>query len=110
MANDGFEEGLRYWLVFLLGFFLLGYPVPLSIFLGGLAGLAGGLIAAYWKQLSLSKPPEAPPNQQTHLLGRVTQRFGQRFGQWRKQRQELRDSSRPKLPGSKSRRTLKSRR
>lgn len=55
MFNDGFEAGLRYWLVFLLAFFFLGYPVPLSIFWGGIAGIAGGFLAAYWRAKEIPK-------------------------------------------------------
>lgn len=55
MASDGFAAGLKYWLVFLLGFYLLGYSAIASIGLGALAGFAGGLVVAYWR--SKERPP-----------------------------------------------------
>jgi hypothetical protein len=39
---------LRIWLLFLLVFTLLGYPVVFSILFGALGGFAGGMISAWW--------------------------------------------------------------
>ncbi|MDV3353422.1 hypothetical protein D0962_13000 [Leptolyngbyaceae cyanobacterium CCMR0082] len=39
---------LRIWLVFLLVFVLLGYPVTVSILFGAVGGFAGGLVSAWW--------------------------------------------------------------
>ncbi|MBV6622029.1 MAG: hypothetical protein KI793_03585 [Rivularia sp. (in: Bacteria)] len=47
-SSDGVDAGLKYWLFFLLSFLLLGYDPPISILLGGLAGLSGGFIFAWW--------------------------------------------------------------
>ena len=47
-SSDGVDAGLKYWLFFLLSFLLLGYEAPISILLGGLAGLSGGFIFAWW--------------------------------------------------------------
>ncbi len=47
-SSDGVDAGLKYWLFFLLSFLLLGYEPPISILLGGLAGLSGGFIFAWW--------------------------------------------------------------
>ncbi|MDZ8186143.1 MAG: hypothetical protein RMX96_14975 [Nostoc sp. ChiSLP02] len=47
-SSDGVETGLKYWLVFMLGFVALGYPAPMSILLGGMAALGGGWISAWW--------------------------------------------------------------
>ncbi|MEO1429767.1 MAG: hypothetical protein AAFS12_17405 [Cyanobacteria bacterium J06632_19] len=47
-SSDGVDAGLKYWLFFLLSFLLLGYEAPMSILLGGLAGLSGGFIFAWW--------------------------------------------------------------
>ncbi len=55
--NDPVIVGIKLWIVFLIGFALLGYWVPLSIGLGAIAGLSGGLIASYRKQAQ-PLPPE----------------------------------------------------
>ncbi|MGD1910635.1 MAG: hypothetical protein ACFB2X_07205 [Rivularia sp. (in: cyanobacteria)] len=47
-SSDGVDSGLKYWLFFLLSFILLGYEPRISILLGGLAGLGGGFIFAWW--------------------------------------------------------------
>ncbi len=47
-STDGIDAGLKYWLFFLLGFTLLRYPPHISILLGGIAGLGGGWIIAWW--------------------------------------------------------------
>jgi hypothetical protein len=47
-SSDGIDAALKYWLFFLLGFVSLGYPAPMSIFLGGIAALGGGWIIAWW--------------------------------------------------------------
>lgn len=47
-SSDGVDAGLKYWLFFLLSFLLLGYEPPMSILLGGIAGLGGGFIFAWW--------------------------------------------------------------
>lgn len=47
--SAGFSAGLQIWLLFLLGFLLVGYSPILSILLGAIAGLAGGLVFAWWK-------------------------------------------------------------
>jgi hypothetical protein len=39
---------LRIWLLFLLVFSLLGYPVAFSILFGALGGFAGGMVSAWW--------------------------------------------------------------
>jgi hypothetical protein len=47
-SSDGVDTGLKYWLFFMLGFVFLGYPAPMSIFLGALGALGGGWITAWW--------------------------------------------------------------
>ena len=58
-SSDGVDAGLKYWLFFLLSFLLLGYPPPISILLGGIAGLSGGFIFAWWgsKEPTVTKVP-----------------------------------------------------
>lgn len=42
---------LRIWLIFLLVFVLLGYPVATSILFGAIGGFSGGLVSAWWNAL-----------------------------------------------------------
>ncbi len=51
MAGEGFTAGLKFWLVFLLAFFLLGYSALLSIALGALGGIAGGFVISWWQTI-----------------------------------------------------------
>lgn len=53
--------GLRLWLFFLLSFYFLGYPVPLSILLGAVGGLAGGWVIGWWK--SKDDPSDLQPEE-----------------------------------------------
>jgi hypothetical protein len=106
MVNEGFEAGLRYWLVFLLGFFLLGYSAQYSIFLGGLAGLAGGILAAYWKQKELPPPPSDGDEDAPTPFRGVTRRLQQ----WRKEQKDQTGRS-PSIAnwfGRRPKRSLKS--
>jgi len=53
-SNDGIDTGLKYWVFFLLGLIFLGYSPILSIFLGIIGGIGGGVIIAWWRSL---EPP-----------------------------------------------------
>ncbi|MFQ3615610.1 MAG: hypothetical protein SNJ57_10515 [Cyanobacteriota bacterium] len=66
--NDPVIVGIKLWIVFLIGFALLGYWVPLSIGLGAIAGLSGGLIASYRKQ---TKPLPPEQKSQRDLIPRL---------------------------------------
>lgn len=55
--SSGISIGLQLWLFFLLSFVLLQYPVPLSILLGAIGGLAGGLVVAWWYSKDVPPPP-----------------------------------------------------
>ncbi len=48
-SAEGIDAGLKYWLFFLLGFLVLGYPAPMSVLLSALAGFGGGWIIAWWE-------------------------------------------------------------
>lgn len=48
-SNDGIDAGLKYWLIFMLGFLFLGYSAPISILLGCIAGIGSGWIIAWWR-------------------------------------------------------------
>ncbi|BAZ32589.1 hypothetical protein NIES4074_50950 [Cylindrospermum sp. NIES-4074] len=54
-SSDGIDAGLKYWLFFMLGFVFFGYQAPMSIVLGGIAGLGGGWIIAWWKSKEETK-------------------------------------------------------
>ncbi|MEM8505671.1 MAG: hypothetical protein AAF716_21275 [Cyanobacteria bacterium P01_D01_bin.1] len=49
MADLIIPAVIRTWLIFLIVFFLLGYPVPFSIVFGGIGGLAGGIMSGWWQ-------------------------------------------------------------
>ncbi|HLO84892.1 MAG TPA: hypothetical protein VK203_07755 [Nostocaceae cyanobacterium] len=48
-SNDGIDAGLKYWLFFIMGFTLLGYSAPISIFLGAIGAIGGGWVIAWWR-------------------------------------------------------------
>lgn len=96
-SSDGVDAGLKYWLFFLLSFLLLGYDPPISILLGGIAGLSGGFIFAWWgsKEPTVTKVPSqiqrdietdddglASPSQRINLQRsrKVTRRYRRRSG------------------------------
>lgn len=63
MADLIIPAALRLWLVFLLVFVLLKYPVPFSILFGAIGGFAGGLLSA-WSQVkggAPQTPKDIPP-------------------------------------------------
>lgn len=64
MVDDGFTAALKLWLIFLVVFFLLGYPAVFSIMLGAIAALAGKTIVTYWTTRDQT-PPKAPTVEQT---------------------------------------------
>jgi len=57
-TSAGFASGILYWLMFTVGFALLGYPPILCITLGFLAGITTGVITA-WLQ---AEERDAPAN------------------------------------------------
>ncbi|NEQ28208.1 MAG: hypothetical protein F6K28_56355 [Microcoleus sp. SIO2G3] len=105
MNNYGFESGLKYWLIFLLAFVLIGYPPRPSILWGAIAGIAGGYIAAAWMQKEMPKrpPADSSPAASNTLMGRAGRRLqewrqgqperdrGTVFGMFRRKRRTLRD-------------------
>lgn len=70
--NSGVGTGLKLWLIFFLGFFLLRYPVSLSILWAIVGALAGGVIAS---QLNIIKPVP-PKTKQADRAGEMTQERG----------------------------------
>ncbi len=72
---DGIDAGLKYWIFFLVGFILLGYKPHVSIVLGGIAGIGGGWIIAWWKSKEPTKTQletENPENAETEKPTRMT--------------------------------------
>ncbi len=65
--SAGIQLGLRLWILFLLGFSVLGTPVRLSILFSALAGFSAGTLAVWLKQAEapeIAQPepqPEAEP-------------------------------------------------
>ncbi|PAX52071.1 hypothetical protein [Brunnivagina elsteri] len=85
-TSEGIDAGLKYWLFLLAGFMFLGtYPAPLSILLGALGGLGGGLIIAWWdsKEATQTELPQELtegeefefPKQVSGRKRRATRRF-----------------------------------
>ena len=58
MADKIIPAALRIWLAFLLLFLLLRFSIVSSIVFGAIAGLAGGMISAWWT--TLGGEPTAP--------------------------------------------------
>jgi len=54
-SSEGIDAGLKYWLFFLVGFVVLGYQAPMSIFLGAIAGVGAGWTIAWWKSKEESR-------------------------------------------------------
>ncbi|MBD2411513.1 hypothetical protein FACHB389_17870 [Nostoc calcicola FACHB-389] len=80
-SSDGVDTGLKYWLFFMLGFVSLGYPAPMSIFLGGIAALGGGWITAWWgskeetkTQLQVEESEEGETEQSTDRINKRQRR------------------------------------
>ena len=60
--SKGFAAGIQVWLMFLLAFYVMGYPAPLSITLGAIAGISVGFILGWWE----AKP--APPQKEEGVV------------------------------------------
>jgi hypothetical protein len=105
MFNEGFKAGLKYWLIFLLGFYFLGYRAELSILFGGLGGVAGGFLAAWWQTKELPKSAVETSEPKDNAFTRATRRLG-----LRKEQEEKSERDRPKWLKRRERRSLKSRR
>lgn len=61
MVDKGVPAGLKIWLVFLIGFILLGYPIIPSIVFGAVTGLAGGMLTAWWNTPGGEPKPQPKP-------------------------------------------------
>lgn len=74
--SKGFSAGIQVWLCFLLAFYLLRYPVPLSIMLGAIGGISAGFIIGWWE--SKSGPIVEPPIEEDSLEEIAQTRFRKR--------------------------------
>ncbi|MCU0526382.1 MAG: hypothetical protein MUF72_16335 [Elainella sp. Prado103] len=95
-ADKSTQAGLRLWVAFILGFWLVGFRAEVCILLGAIGGLATWRLINYWtaekvelkdKPKDETPPPSAPPP--ISPLGRVLRKPAERF---------RRLGSRPKLP------------
>ncbi len=71
-SSEGIDAGLRYWLLFLLGFMFLKYQAPMSILLGAIAGVGGGWIVAWWgskEEIKTQLPSEDLNNDEVAVYG-----------------------------------------
>lgn len=78
-SSEGIDAGLKYWLFFMVGFVLVGYPTTISIFIGGVAGIAGGWMMTWWKSKGETKTELLPdeitlPEEAQTSRGRVIRR------------------------------------
>jgi hypothetical protein len=75
-ADDGFIAGLQFWLIFLIGFVFLGYPIVLAIVFGAVAGMAGGITVTWWQTLTLIKGSRQLVNDADRLLQQSPEDLG----------------------------------
>lgn len=69
---------LKIWVLFTGGFLLLSYSILLSIFLGALASLAGGLILTWWQREEPDSPLEELPKPNLSNLKKIQSKNRQR--------------------------------
>lgn len=79
-VSAGFKAGLKYWLFFLLAFTVIGYGPFISICLGAIGGIAGGVVEA-WLNPSNDYRPEKSSDSVTELTPEdaTTSRIGPRL-------------------------------
>ncbi|NJR69553.1 MAG: hypothetical protein HC771_13495 [Synechococcales cyanobacterium CRU_2_2] len=103
-GNDGFVAGLQFWVVFLVAFVLLQFPLALAIAFGAIAGLAGGFCVSWWqneKQLKnqskemVIKNPGALANMDTKILLNPDTDFSEESVDPRQKRRSAYVSNRP---------------
>jgi hypothetical protein len=70
-SAEGIDAGLKYWLFFLLGFLVLGYPAPMSVLLSALAGFGGGWIIAWWETAEQTKTQLAAEGEEAEDVGEL---------------------------------------
>lgn len=58
--SKAFNPGLIWFVIFTVGFLLLGSTVPISLIFGILGGVAVGLVVAWWHNELLFNPNKRP--------------------------------------------------
>lgn len=104
-TKNATEAGLRVWIAFILGFWLVGFRAELCVLLGALGGIATRQIVCFWKAEKVDlkpAPPEAakPTDSALAPLGEVFRKPAERFRNIGKRRL-------PKLPARKPRKPPK---
>lgn len=61
-SATGFSTGIKFWLFFMIALALLGYSPFLSICLGAIGGIAGGVVAAWFNPRD-DDAPDRPARQ-----------------------------------------------
>jgi hypothetical protein len=96
------EAGLRIWIAFILGFWLVGIRAELCVLLGALGGLAARQIVCFW-QAEKAEPKPAPSEEAAKPADSALAPLGEVF---RKPAERFRNIGRrrlPKLPSRKPR-------
>jgi uncharacterized membrane protein len=110
MFNPNEHEWLavtfQLWIVFLVIFFVLGYPPLFCIFLGLIGGMAGGLVVAYVKGVDQA-PPETTTQRQSPLK-QAQERIMRQIS--RDRRGSEQGGAKKRSSGRKRRRSLSSKR
>ncbi|TVQ21204.1 MAG: hypothetical protein EA367_06590 [Leptolyngbya sp. DLM2.Bin15] len=88
MTRIAVNTGIKFAIVFILGFGVLGYDPILTLLLGAIGGAAGGLTGAWWQ----TKDTQLPPPDSDHLSPLA--RAQKRLSQWRKERRRSNKQSR----------------
>lgn len=99
------EAGLRLWIAFILGLWLVGIRAELCVLLGALGGLATWQIVRFWKAEKVDPKPASPAaakpaDSALAPLGEVFRKPAERFRNIGKRRL-------PKLPSRKPRKPPK---
>lgn len=83
-TKNATEAGLRIWIAFILGFWLVGIRAELCVLLGAIGGLAVRQIVCFWNA-EKTDPKPAPPSDATKPpdalapLGAVFRKPAERF-------------------------------
>jgi hypothetical protein len=76
------NTGIRFAIVFIIGFALLGYPPLLTLLLGAIAGGAGGVFGAWWQ----AKDTDGELGDSDRLTPLARAR--QQLAKWRRERRQ----------------------
>ena len=102
MTRTAVSTGIKFAIVFILGFWILGYNPVLTLLLGAIGGAAGGLAGAWWQTKDTQLPP--PDSDYLSPLARAQKRLSQ----WRRERRRNNKASRYQRPPRKKHASPKS--